>query len=259
MQSYATDQFSQEQALTSSEHYHSETAGVVVNCSSGTVSSYQATVTDNVEQSTQEPTRFLSHFTGTMELHADAQTVTKYLDAHHGWFCRCAHPMQVNPLGDNGYTLTIGRFGSFGYEVEPKISLDLLPQDQGVYRIRTISMLDSDPQGYEVDFQAALQLSEVPINRDGIAEVSQSKLTRVEWHLNLAVEIQFPRFIQKLPKGLIQQTGDRLLAKIVQQVSQRLTAKVQDDFHATLGLSTPKQSRKKHFLTALKLQASYPC
>ncbi len=259
MQSYATNQLSKEQALTSSEHCHSGIAGVAVNCSSGTVSSYHPTVTDNVEQSTQEPTRFLSQFTGHMELHADAQTVAKYLDAHHGWFCRCAHPMKVRPLGDNGYTLTIGRFGSFGYEVEPKISLDLLPQDQGVYRIRTISMLDPDPQGYEVDFQAALKLAEASINGDEIAETSQSKLTRVEWHLNLAVTIQFPKFIQKLPKNLIQQTGDRLLAKIVQQISQRLTAKVQDDFHATLGLSTPTKSRKKHFLTSLRFQASYPC
>lgn len=258
MQSYATKQVSKEQDLTS-EPSHSEATGVSVNCSSGTTSSCHTTMTDNVEQSNQEPTRFLSQFIGTMELHADAQTVAKYLDAHHGWFCRCAHPMKVRPLGNNGYTLTIGQFGAFGYDVEPKISLDLLPQDQGVYRIRTISMVDPDPQGYEVDFQAALQLAEASVNADGMAETSQSKLTRVEWHLNLEVAIQFPKFIQKLPKNLIQQTGDRLLAKIVQQVSQRLTAKVQDDFHATLGLSTPKHSRKKHFLTSLKFQASYPC
>lgn len=258
MQPYTTNQSLKAQAPNSSERHCSETAGIIVDCSSGTADNHHTTTTENVGQSVQDPTRFLSSFTGYMELHADAQTVIKYLDAHHGWFCRCAHPMKVKPLGDNGYTLTVGRFGAFGYEVEPSISLDLLPQDQEVYRIQTISTLDSDPQGYEVDFQAALQLSEVPVNKDGIAEPSWSNLTRVEWHLNLAVTIQFPKFIQKLPKNLIQQTGDRLLAKIVQQISQRLTTKVQDDFHATLGLSTLKQPRGKHFLTSLKLQASYP-
>lgn len=258
MQLHTTNQSFEAQVLNSSKDNYSETAGVITDCSSDTANNYHTTTAENVGQSIQEPTQFLSHFTGHMELHADAQTVIKYLDAHRGWFCRCAHPMKVKPLGDNGYTLTVGRFGAFGYEVEPSISLDLLPQDQEVYRIQTISTLDSDPQGYEVDFQAALQLSEVPINQDGITEVSRSKLTRVEWHLNLAVAIQFPKFIQKLPKNLIQQTGDRLLAKIIQQVSQRLTAKVQDDFHETLGLSTLKQPRRKHFLTSLKLQASYP-
>lgn len=256
MQSHATNQ-SKEQALSASKHSHSEATGISVNCSSGTTSSSQ-TVTDNVEQSTQEPTRFLSQFTGTMELHADTQTVTKYLDAHQGWFCRCAHPMQASPLGHSGYTLTIGRFGAFGYEVEPKISLDLLPQDQGVYRIRTVSTVNPEPQIYEVDLRAALQLVEVSINADEIAEASQSKLTQIKWYLNLEVAIQFPEFIQKLPKNLIQRTGDRLLAKIVQQISQRLTTKVWDDFHTTLGLPTPR-SGKRHFLAALKFQASYPC
>jgi hypothetical protein len=43
----------------------------------------------------------------------------------------------------------------------------------------------------------------------------------------------FPKFIRRLPQGLIQGTGDRVLAQIVRQVSRRLTAKVQDDFHAS--------------------------
>ena len=72
-----------------------------------------------------QPFCFSHRFTDAMLMGADVKTVGKYLDAHQGWFTRCAHPMGVNALGNNGYDLTIGRFNSFGYVVEPKVGLDL--------------------------------------------------------------------------------------------------------------------------------------
>jgi hypothetical protein len=191
-----------------------------------------------------EAVLFKSQFVDCMEMQADAATVAQYLDQHQGWFCRCAHPMTVNPLGDNGYALTIGKFGSFGYEVEPKIGLNLLPQDQGVYRIHTLPVPDYVPPGYDVDFNAAMQLVEIP---DQSINGGKGVLTRVEWQLDLVVAIQFPKFIHKLPQALIQNTGDRVLSQIVRQVSRRLTYKVQEDFHSKLGLPMPQKSKKKLF------------
>jgi hypothetical protein len=173
---------------------------------------------------------FRSHFLGAMELNGDPVTVARYLDEHQGWFCRCAHPMAVELIAEHGYLLTVGRYGSFGFEIEPKIGLHLLPPDeQGVYRIETIPGT-SDEQGYKVDFQAALELVERSVD----AEASPQSSTHVEWTLDLSVALMFPKFIRRLPQGLIQGTGDRLLTQIVRQVSRRLTAKVQDDFHASL-------------------------
>ena len=169
---------------------------------------------------------FHSHFVGAMELNAEPEMVARYLDVHQGWFCRCAHPMTVEPIGEHGYLLTIGRYGSFGFEVEPKIGLHLLPPDEkGVYRIETIAGL-SEEKGYQVDFRAALELVE--------QNETPQPSTHVEWTLELDVAIMFPKFIRRLPHALIQGTGDRLLTQIVRQVSRRLTAKVQDDFHASL-------------------------
>lgn len=200
---------------------------------------------DNLVPETEsmiEPTRFHTHFEDCMEMFASAQTVAEYLDAHQGWFCRCAHPMTVEPLGHNGYSLVIGRFGAFGYEVEPKVGLELLPQEQGIYRIRTIPVPDYAHMGYDVDYKAAMKLVEVPT-----AESYQqiSAITRVEWHLDLCVYIQFPKFIHKLPQSIIQSTGDGLLSKIVRQVSHRLTHKVLEDFHTSLGLPIPKKVKKR--------------
>jgi hypothetical protein len=174
-------------------------------------------------------TRFHSNFVGCMTLRSDAETVTNYLQQHQGWFCRCAHPMQVQPVEKDGYLLTIGHYGSFGFEVEPKIAVRLLPPDvQGVYRIETIpGLVDEDK--YQVSFKAALQL----LDRSEDESLADELLTHVEWTLDLGVTIAFPRFIQRLPHALIQGTGDRLLQQIVRQVSRRLTAKVQDDFHQT--------------------------
>jgi hypothetical protein len=186
-------------------------------------------------QNGAELTHFQSHFVGSMELRSDAQTVTQYLNAHQGWFCRCAHPMTVEPVGEHGYLLTVGRYGSFGFEVEPKIGLHLLPPDeQGVYRIETIPDLVSEDQGYKVDFQASLQLVDCPIPNAEASHPKSNSVTHVQWDLDLSVSLLFPKFIRRLPHTLIQVTGDRLLQQIVRQVSRRLTAKVQEDFNKNL-------------------------
>jgi hypothetical protein len=184
--------------------------------------------------------RFYGKFTDYMEMSASAQTVADYLNTHRGWFCRCASPMKVEPIGENGYALTIGRFGSFGYEVEPKIGLELLPPDQGIYHIKTLPVPDYVAPGYEVEFEAVMELVESTSSSQ-----DSGKITRVEWQLELAVHIQFPKFIQRLPKSMLQSTGDRLLNQIVRQVSRRLTSKVQEDFHNSLGLAFPPKSKKR--------------
>jgi len=187
-------------------------------------------------------TKFYGRYQDCMEMFAPAVKVGEYLNSHSSWFSRCAEPMKVQPLGENGYALVIGRFGSFGYEVEPKIGLELLPPDEGIYRIRTIPIPDYQPPGYDVDYRASLRLSENAANSvyTDIAEV-----TKVEWELDLVVYIHFPKFIQRLPKSLIQSTGDRLLNQIVRQVSRRLTRKVQEDFHQSLQIPFPVNSKKK--------------
>jgi hypothetical protein len=188
-----------------------------------------ATSIDNQPQ----PFCFSYHFTDAMLMGADVKTVGKYLDAHQGWFTRCAHPMQVASIGQNGYALTIGKFNSCGYIIEPKIGLELLPQESGVYRIRTVEIPDYKAYGYEVSFSAQMRLLET-VDRNQLG-------TKVDWDLDLNVYMQFPKFIYKLPTGMIQATGDKLLQQIVNRVSRRLTHKVQQDFHGNLGLAIPKR------------------
>lgn len=197
-----------------------------------------------------EFTQFYGHFQGSMEMFAEPEQVTAYLDTHQEWFTRCAHPMKAEPIGANGYALIIGRFGSFGYEVEPKIGLELLPRNNGVYRIQTIPIPDYIPPGYEVDFQASQWF--VPVSTsDYFSEQDLDPvslpptITCIEWELDLNVGMRFPKFIQKLPQSLIQTTGDRVLNQIVRQVSRRLSYKVQQDFHTSLGIPMPKTVKRR--------------
>lgn len=184
---------------------------------------------------------YTSSFSDLMEMRAPAPVVQAYLDSHGGWFRRCAAPMQVSPIGTNGYLLTLGRFGNFGFDVEPTIGLELLPQSQGVYRIITVPI----PAGessleslYDVEFNASLQLKE-PSAAPGDAQA----LTLVRWELDLSVWIQLPGVITLLPDSLVQSSGDHLLKQIVRQVSRKLTWKVQEDFHASHGLECPPRQR----------------
>lgn len=205
------------------EHQFQEKSNIVYSAQSNFGVIQEATEELNLNT----PTEFCGRYSDCMEMSASGSNVAKYLDNHPSWFGRCAQPMKVQPLGDNGYALTIGRFGSFGYELEPKIGLELLPEEQGIYRIRTIPIPGYDPANYDVDYHASLQLFEDTIEINGNLEY----ITKVQWELDLKVYIQFPKFIQRLPKSLVKSTGDKLLNQIVRQVSRRLTRKVQEDFH----------------------------
>ena len=205
-----------------------------------TIISVASTISDTqslpLEVNLQEETKFCGTFNDCMELYAPAETVAEYLENHSEWFSRCAQPMKVEPLGENGYEIIIGRFGAFNYEVEPKIGLELLPPDDGVYRIHTIPIPNYQPPGYDVDYRASLQLAE--------SQNESNFITKVEWELHLNVYVQFPKFIKRLPDSLIQKTGDRLLNQIVRQVSRRLTRKVQQEFHQSLDIPFPDKSQK---------------
>ncbi len=237
------------QSYQPTEHSSAEATDALIHTSS-VVSGPDYSLKEEPVLPVNEPTRFYSQFTDSMELQADVNTVAAYFDRHHEWFRRRAHPMTVEPIGKNSYALVIGKFGSFGYEVEPKIGLDLLPQEAGVYRIETVPLPDDETSGYSVDFRASMELLDLPQECSQEATIAHSLatgLTQVQWLLDLTVDIQFPRFIHALPKPLIQKTGDRLLHQIVRQVSSRLTRKVLEDFHQSHGLSLPKRSQRWFF------------
>ncbi|MGD1897384.1 MAG: DUF1997 domain-containing protein [Phormidesmis sp.] len=198
----------------------------------------------DVKSSSKETLHFQGNYIGHMEMYADAASVAQYLDAHQDWFHQCAQPMAVEPIGDNGYGLTVGRFKSLNHEIEPKIGLHLLPQEEGVYRIETIPVPGYEPAGYDVDFSASMSLCEVAAT-DVPKDVSMDKMTHVEWDLKLSTWVDVPRFIQVLPDNLVKASGDKLLNQIVRQVSKRLTRKVQKEFHTSLGLPVPSENKKR--------------
>jgi len=173
---------------------------------------------------------FHSEFVGRMEMYAAADSIANYLDQHHSWFRRCAEPMTAEPIGENGYVLTIGRFGALGYYVIPKIGLELLPQQDRVYRIETIAIPGYVAPGYEVEFNAVQTLHELQPEPNTPHDLT---ITSVDWELDLKVGVYFPDFIRALPETLVSKTGHQLLVQIVKQVSKLLTRKVQEDFHAT--------------------------
>jgi len=197
------------------------------------------------------PVHFQTQFRGRMEMFAPREEVDVYLQAHQGWFCRCAQPMQVEPLGEHGYVLTIGKFGALGFDVEPKIAVVLEPPEAGNYYMHTVPLPEPQALGYEVDYQALMTLQEVDADQLDAKTLQQfekkgsalpSKITKVEWDLQMDVAVQFPSYIYKIPMKFIQSTGDRLLTEIVRQVSPRLTFKVQQDFHQERNLPLPSKS-----------------
>jgi hypothetical protein len=211
----------------------------------------QASLTPSNVCQEEKSFAFEGYFEGCMEMYSDVDAVAKYFNAHENWFARCAQPMTVEPIDNNGYILIVGRFGSFGYEVEPKIAVVLQPPVERLYLMHTIPIPDEKPAGYEVNYQASMELMKIPVESSEFAAKLFSKsnvsslpsaITRVEWQLDLTVTVEFPKFIHKLSNSLIQKTGDCVLAQIVRQVSPRLTYKVQQDFHSSYNLPIPPKN-----------------
>lgn len=180
-----------------------------------------------------DPVRFQGHFTDVMELATDGETLARYLDDHQNWFLQSAHPMKVEPLGANGYEVTLGKYGAFGYEVEPKVGLELSPQQERLYRIKDIPVPNYVAPGYEVSFNAIMKIVEV--------STGANPQSRIDWELDLAVDINFPKFIRRLPQKVLQKTGTGVLTQIVRQVSHRLTRKVQQNFYEKMGVPAPRK------------------
>ncbi len=211
----------------------------------------------HLDESTPQETdlgRFHHHFSGWMKLYATIPTVMNYLNDHQSWFRRCARPMQVEPLGEMGYALGLGKFGAFGFHVDPRIGLQLFPKEFGVYQIESIPVPDYAPTIYSVDFQALMvlldnaQLDCHTESEENAPTSSPAAECHVAWELDLSVWLKFPNFIQALPPALIQKTGDRILVQVVRQVSRRLTRTVQQDFHKSLGIPFPPKAVKPDYL-----------
>jgi hypothetical protein len=231
----------QKDSFNPTESHHSQVSSLID----------EQKVSKNSRLVSSKPFWFSVAFVGYMDMYSDVETVAQYLNAHEGWFCRCAQPMRVEPLNKNGYILNVGRFASLGYEVEPKIAVVLDPPQDNLYVMRTVPIPNYEAPGYEVQYKSMMELEE--ISAEEIVEQSLKKLfakklalpstiTRVSWQLSLTVTVEFPKFIEKFPVTLIQKTGERLLAQIVRQISPRLTYKVQQDFHLAKGLPLPAKS-----------------
>jgi hypothetical protein len=104
-----------------------------------------------------------------------------------------------------------------------------------------------------VDYQAIMKLEEMPLsspNQEIEAMFRQqgreipAVITQVTWELRMDVMVKFPKFIYKIPRPILQKTGDKLLTQIVRQVSPRLTYKVQEDFHSSFNLPLPPTSSR---------------
>ncbi|ACK70094.1 conserved hypothetical protein [Gloeothece citriformis PCC 7424] len=213
--------------------------------------------TEQLELADVQPLHFQTDFAGCMEMYSDVETVAQYLASHEGWFCRCAEPMRTESFGENGYILVIGRYGAFGFDVEPKMAVILDPAVEQTYNMYSVPIPNEPYIGYEVDYNASMKLKEIPLHeaakgiekiykKQGLSELPEV-ITRVSWELHLKVSVRFPKFIYKLPLSVIQKTGDRVLTEIIRQVSPRLTLKVQKDFHERHELPLPSKEGRQFY------------
>lgn len=184
-----------------------------------------------------------------MGLCAPAAMAAAYLDAHSDWLAPCVQPMRAEPLGAQGYLLTIGRFDAFGYRVEPQMAVVFESPQVGLYQFYNVPLTDQPPEPlYKIHYQAAMQLQET--NAAAVAWGASNRViapivTRVDWYLNLTVTWQLPRLMAHVPRDWTQNLGETGLAQILQQMTPRLTQAVQQDFHQRHALLMPPRTSRR--------------
>ncbi len=183
----------------------------------------------------------LTGYTGYLELNSSAKVVDEYIKNHHYWFPRCADPLKVVAIGQNGYDILVGKYGALKFEIEVRLGLELLPPNsQGIYKINSINLPNYTPPGYGIDFKGSFKLTEIPLQKKNFLSMlgfnrEQSVMTRWDYQLDLQVKIKFPKFILRLPESVIKNTGDRIILQVVNEVSRRLSERVKNEFHLSLG------------------------
>ncbi|MGG6263229.1 DUF1997 domain-containing protein [Leptolyngbya sp. AN03gr2] len=177
---------------------------------------------------------FNEHYTGLTPMHGSLDAVAAYLANHQEWFSRCAAPMRTEPLGANGYVLTIGQYRFFGYAIEPKIGLTLIVQSAQKYRIETVEIPGHSPE-YAVDFCSNMILAET-LDRGRV-------ITSICWSLSLGIVVRFPDWMRRFPQVIVHKTASRLLTETVRFVSCCLEKKIQADFSRVCasGLNQPTE------------------
>ena len=169
-----------------------------------------------------DPDPFHCHaaFAGMMEMGSDSQTVIDYLKQHQDWFPDCAKPMTVEPIGENGYLLSLGRFGALGFHVDIKLALGMEFLETGKFGMRSLPLPEPSPTAYDVDYKATMELREInPADHHESSASLAKAITQLVWDLKLNIAVQLPKFVRKLPLTLVQKASNRLLCKIVGQVS----------------------------------------
>ena len=195
---------------------------------------------DPQKTANNDPLHCHAAFAGVMEMGSDSQTVIDYLKQHQQWFPDCAKPMTVEPIGDNGYLLSLGRFGALGFHLDIKVALGMEFLETGKFGMRSLSLPEVSPTAYDVDYKATLELREVnPTETNESCSSLAKAITQLVWDLKLNIAVQLPKFIRKLPLSLVQKAANRLLCKIVSQISPHLTKRVQQDFHRRFQLPIP--------------------
>ena len=164
--------------------------------------------------------------------------VAAYLDDHQELVPRCASPMQVEAIDQKSYSLTLGRFGNFGFEVEPTIALRSCRSRKGSTGSKPCRRAASPWPAGSLRRRlprpgcAGSPKQDTPHRAMGSGSQASGSAAQGDHHAAGSV---------------VQSSGDHLLRQIVRQISRRLTWKVQEDFHATHGLSCPPRRQRAAF------------
>jgi len=163
---------------------------------------------------------------GQVDLETDRETLACYLRGHGQWIQRCFQPLRVEPLSAETYRLQFFRMGGLGFELEPSFGIKIWPEEDYLFRLTSIELPGDAALPYRVDCQASFRLEELP---------GSSATTRVHWDLQLNIRLHLPKFLQVLPRKLVQKVGSQVVQQVTRSLSNRFTHNVCSDFYRSVG------------------------
>ncbi len=163
---------------------------------------------------------------GQVDLETDRETLACYLRGHSQWIQRCFRPLQVEPLSSEIYRLQFFRMGGLGFELEPSFGVKIWPEEDYLFRLTSIELPGDAALPYWVDCRASFRLEEL---------AGSPATTRVHWDLHLNIRLHLPKFLQVLPRKLVQRVGNQVVQQVTRGLSDRFTHNVCSDFYDSIG------------------------
>ncbi|AGY57657.1 DUF1997 domain-containing protein [Gloeobacter kilaueensis] len=154
---------------------------------------------------------------GDVRLQTPLPPLVTYLRGPDHWVPVGFRPLKVQRTGAGHFDLQLPEFGALGFQLAPRMVLQLIEDDECRYRLLSVPSPASD---YQTDFSGLFQLTPRPPAVD------------VFWEARFAIQLTLPGFLGMFPQPVVQSAAQTAVSAMSASVCQNLVHNICCDYRS---------------------------